>query len=85
MYDHVLDNSLTTLHMQHWSKLAHPSGVPWPVGRSGHAAVGLSDGRLLVTGGLNKDLRVLGVAWLLDLQSGRWREVRIINFVDNTR
>ena len=83
-YDHVLDNSLTTLHMQHWSKLAHPLGVPWPMGRSQHAAVGLSDHHLLVTGGVGVDdvvlgkTRVLGDAWLLDLRYGRWREVRKI-------
>ena len=40
--------------MQHWSKLEHPEGEPWPVRRSRHAAVCLDYGgdhpQLLVTG-----------------------------------
>ena len=66
--------------MQHWSTLAHPEGEPWPVGRSGHAATCLSYGsqpQLLVTGGLDKDDKVLNDVWILDVQSGRWRKVRV--------
>ena len=62
--------------MQHWSQLVPPEGEPRPVGRSSHAAVGLGEDHLLVTGGVNESLEVLGDAWLLALGSGRWREVR---------
>ena len=64
--------------MQHWSKLVHPSGEPWPVRRTKHAAVGLGDDHLLVTGGLTDDdyhQIVLSDMWLLSVRSGRWREV----------
>ena len=64
--------------MQHWSKLDHPEGEPWPVGREDHAAVGLGNDRLLVTGGEADGLVALGDMWLLDLRSGKWREVRIL-------
>ena len=51
------------------------------MGRSGHAAVCLGYGGdhpcLLVTGGLDMDKTVLSDAWILDLQSGKWREVRV--------
>ena len=66
--------------MQHWSKVEHPVGEPCPVGRSAHAAVCLGYGgdhpQLLVIGGKDADDHVLGDAWLLDVQSGKWREVR---------
>ena len=67
--------------MQHWSKLAHHVGEPWPVKRAGHAAVCLGYGgdhpQLLVTGGLGAGSKVLSDAWILDVQSGKWREVSI--------
>ena len=67
--------------MQHWSKVEHSVREPCPVGRSGHAAVCLGYGRdhpqLLVIGGLTTGNKVLGDAWLLDVQSGKWKEVRI--------
>ena len=70
----------TCIIMQEWSKLAHHVGEPCPVGRSGHAAVCLDYGgdhpQLLVIGGLDNDDKVLSDAWLLDVQSRRWREVR---------
>ena len=62
--------------MQHWSKLVPPEGAPRPVGRAGHAAVGLGEDHLLVTGGVTESGEVLGDTWLLALGSGRWREVR---------
>ena len=31
---------------------------------------------MLVTGGLNKDGNTLSDMWILDVKSGRWREVR---------
>ena len=49
------------------------------MGRSGHAAVCLDYGdhpQLLVTGGKDDGNKVLGDAWMMDVQSGRWREVR---------
>ena len=56
-------------------------GEPCPVGRSYHDAVCLGYGgdhpQLLVTGGVDKDDNVLSDAWMLDLQSCRWREVRV--------
>ena len=69
------------ISMQHWSKLDHHEGGPCPVGRSGHAAVCLDYGdhpQLLVTGGRGGGNRVLSDGWLLDVQSGRWREVRAL-------
>ena len=71
--------------MQHWRKLNCQEGEPCPVGRSQHDAVCLGYGggcpHLLVTGGLDNDHTVLSEAWMLNLQSGRWREVRIDNLI----
>ena len=65
------------LYMQHWSKLAHHAGV----GRSHHATVCLGYGgdqpQLLVTGGLDDDGNILSDVWLLDVETRRWREVRV--------
>ena len=72
-------SSHCVISMQHWSKLDYHEGEPCPVGRSGHAAVCLGYGdhpQLLVTGGRGVANKVLGDAWMLDVQSGRWREVR---------
>ena len=67
--------------MQHWRKLVGQEGEPCPVGRSAHAAVCLGYGGdhlyLLVTGGLDNDTTTLSDVWMLDLKSGRWREVRV--------
>ena len=56
-------------------------GEPCPVKRCNHAAVCLGYGgdhpQLLVTGGREASNKVLKDAWILDMQSGRWREVRI--------
>ena len=56
-------------------------GQPCPVARDGHAAVCLDYGgdhpQLLVIGGKDAVDKVLSDAWLLDVQSGRWREVRV--------
>ena len=63
-----------------WTKLERPEGATWPVERSGHAATCLNYGddhpQLLVTGGLDKNLKTLNDAWMLDINTGRWREVR---------
>ena len=65
---------------QQWTKVEREEGAPWPVGRSRHAACCLNydDDQpvLLMTGGIDKNSNTLGDAWLLDIHSGRWREVR---------
>ena len=54
-------------------------GAPWPVERASHAAICLNYGeehpQLLVTGGVDNNGNTLGDAWILDVKSGRWREV----------
>ncbi len=54
------------------------------MGRSNHAAVCLWNGgdhsQLFITGGLDKNNKALSDAWILDLQAGRWREVRSVWF-----
>ena len=54
-------------------------GQSCPMVREGHAAVCLGYGRdhpqLLITGGLGVGNKVLSDSWILDLQSGRWKEV----------
>ena len=75
---HVSSHSV--IFMQHWSKL-EIQGESCPVGRADHAAVCLGYGgdhpQLLVTGGIDQDRTVLSDVWLLDLESGMWREVRV--------
>ena len=48
--------------------------------RTRHAACCLNFGddlpQLLVTGGVDENLKTLSDAWLLDINTGRWREVR---------
>ena len=65
--------------MQHWSKLdKHDVGDPCPAGRSGHAAVCLNYGedqpQVFIFGG-HDGREPLSDGWILDVQSGRWREV----------
>ena len=64
---------------QEWTKLEKPEGAPWPEGRSGHAACCLNYGedhpQLLVTGGWDNNDNILHDVWILDVNSGRWREV----------
>ena len=72
-------SSHSVLFMQHFSKI-DTQGESCPKGRSFHAAVCLGYGgdhsQLLVTGGFD-GRRVMSDVWLLDVQSGRWREVRV--------
>ena len=67
--------------MQHWSKVEHPVGEPCPVERSNHASVCLGYGgnhpQLLVTGGWDGG-RVFNDVWVLDVESGHWREVSVL-------
>ena len=56
-------------------------GEPCPVKRFHHAAVCLGYGgnhpQLLITGGRDIGNKVLKDTWILDIQSEKWREVRI--------
>ena len=70
----------TCINIQQWSSLAHLEGETWPVGRCEHAATCLGYGsqpQLLVTGGRDRNDKVLCDIWLLNVQSGRWREVSV--------
>lgn len=53
----------------------------WPEERSWHAACCLSYGQqhpqLLVTGGKNRQGEVLGDAWILDVDSRKWKKVKL--------
>ena len=81
-------SSHSVLFMQHFSKM-DTQGESCPEGRCLHGAVCLGYGgdhpQLLVTGGLggidessiDDNGVVLSDVWLLDVQSGRWREVRV--------
>ena len=61
--------------MQHWRKLDQHKGEPCPVGRVRHAAVCLGDQpQVFITGGYDNH-NILNDGWILDVQSGRWREV----------
>ena len=64
---------------QEWTKLESSVGTPWPTERSGHAACCLNYGedhpQVLVTGGLDNNDKTLHDMWILDVNSGRWREV----------
>ena len=64
---------------QEWTKLEKTEGAPWPVGRDSHAACclnfGEDDPQLLITGGVDDNGNSLQDAWILDVNSGRWREV----------
>ena len=64
---------------QEWTKLERPEGASWPVERASHAACCLNYGeeypQLLVTGGVDNVDNILQDAWILDVKSGKWREV----------
>lgn len=67
-------------NIQQWSKVDSHEEKPRPVRRVLHSAVCLGQGgdhpQLLITGGIDDNEDTLGDLWLLDLGSGRWREVR---------
>ena len=73
-------SSHSVLFMQHFSKM-DTQGESCPKERSSHAAVCLGYGgdhpQLLVTGGRTGGGDVPSDVWLLDVHSGRWREVRV--------
>ena len=64
-------------------------GESCPVGRSRHVAVCLGYGgdhpQLLINGGVGVGMKVLSDSWILDLQSGRWREVSVDGYGYHTR
>lgn len=66
---------------QEWTSLERPKGAPWPVRRDSHAACCLNYGekhpQLLITGGVDNNGNSLQDAWVLDVKSGMWKEVRI--------
>ncbi len=66
--------------MQHWTKLDYHKD-PCPVARLFHNAVCIGYGgdhpQLLVTGGVDDGKKALSDGWILDVESRRWREVRI--------
>ena len=77
MYVYVCAVSLSLL--QEWTKLERPEEASWPVERASHAATCLNYGeehpQLLVTGGVDNNATTLQDAWILDVKSGRWKEV----------
>lgn len=64
--------------LQHWTKVKKSGERPWPEVRCDHAACCLNYGQqhpqLLITGGYS-NLKTLGDAWILDVDSGRWKKV----------
>ena len=68
--------------LQHWRKLVIQEGGPCPVKRDSHTAVCLGYGgdnpQLLVIGGNRGAVYApLSDAWMLDVNSRRWKEVRV--------
>ena len=61
--------------------MEYPEGEPCPTGRYHHAAVCLGQGtrpQLVVIGGQDGNYRALNdVLWILDVESGRWKEVSL--------
>ena len=57
-------------------------GEPWPVERRSHAACCLNYGQdhpqLLVHGGEDTRNQVLADMWILDVDTGKWTEVRMV-------
>ena len=73
---------LSPYGMQEITKVERAKGEPWPQGRFCHAACCLNYGedhpQLLVFGGVNEQLQVLGDMWILDVDQGKWTEVSIL-------
>ena len=61
--------------------MEYPEGEPCPAGRYRHAAVCLGQGtrpQLVVIGGYDDGYDVPNnVLWILDVESGRWKEVSL--------
>ena len=77
------DNCPCNTHfiLQNWTKLNKSGDGPWPEERAGHAAVCLNYGQqypqLLVTGGVDRQDKPLADVWILDIETGSWRMVRL--------
>ena len=80
---HIMYMYTCTIHfiLQNWTKLNKSGGGPWPEERSSHAAVCLNYGQqypqLLVTGGVDRQDKPLADVWILDIERGSWRKVRL--------
>ena len=60
--------------------MEYPEGEPCPAGRYHRAAVCLGQGsrpQLVVHGGYDGNLVLNDVLWILDVESGRWKEVSL--------
>ena len=59
-------------------------GDQWPEARAVHSACPLNYGEehstVLVSGGVDKGDDVLGDMWILDVDSGKWTEVRMLDY-----
>ena len=57
-------------------------GDQWPEARDDHATCCLNYGEdhpmILVSGGRTKGLKILENLWILDVDSGKWTEVRTL-------
>ena len=57
-------------------------GVQWPETRCGHSACALNYGKdhpmVLVSEGLGEGVETLKDMWILDVDSGKWTEVRML-------
>ena len=75
-------NTPLTYVFQEFTKVEQREGEPWPVGRYCHAACCLGytgdQVHLLVSGGLDRNNKVLKDMWLFNIASNKWKEVRII-------
>ncbi len=67
------------------TKVEPVDGEPWPVKKSVHAACCLNYGgdhpQLLVYGGKDDKKIVLRDMWILDVDSGKWTEVSVSQFL----
>ena len=55
-------------------------GVPQPVGRHGACCLNYGEDhpKLLISGGMDEGFNVLEDMWILDVNSGKWTEVRML-------
>ena len=74
-----------SVFLQNWSKLNKSGGGPWPEERTGPVACCLNYGQqfpqLLVTGGVDRQLRPLADVWILNIHRGKWKKVKRHMFI----
>lgn len=70
--------------MQSWTKLTGSDSasddVAWPVGRDGHAScllAGTPNPQVLISGGWDKDNKLINDAWILTINERMWKEVKL--------